>query len=101
MELCDINLHDYTRKPFEKRIPGLMIWEHAILHGHAPFVIFAILQQILAGIVYIHNLGEVHRDLTPQNGYCQTLPLLTISLILFYRRLVENCGFRHNIPRDN
>jgi len=66
MEMCDINLDDYLHK--SRDIDGLLKWQDAIVQGHGPFLVVSILQQILAGLVYIHSVNEVHRDLSPQNG---------------------------------
>jgi serine/threonine protein kinase len=31
-------------------------------------LIFAIMQQLLGGLAFIHSHDEVHRDMAPQNG---------------------------------
>jgi serine/threonine protein kinase len=67
MELCDINLEEYI---YCKRtgVLGLMEWDKAIADGHGVFLICGIMQQILSGLQFIHDHGEVHRDLNPQNS---------------------------------
>jgi serine/threonine protein kinase len=67
MELCDTNLEEYIKG--EKRdICGLLEWSTAIEKGHAPFLICAIMQQLLSGLKFIHDHNQVHRDLNPKNG---------------------------------
>ena len=67
MEFCDTNLEEYIQ--CKKRcVHGLMDWDKAIEKGHGEFIICAIMQQIISGLKYIHDQGEVHRDLNPQNG---------------------------------
>jgi len=67
MELCDVNLDEYIRGDVTG-VHGLLDWTKAVDEGQGQFQIFAIFQQILIGLTFIHELGEVHRDLTPQNG---------------------------------
>lgn len=69
MELCDLNLEEYIRSPATE-IQGLLAWGKAIVQGDAAFLIWTILQQIVSGLVFVHSCGEVHRDLSPQNGNC-------------------------------
>jgi serine/threonine protein kinase len=67
MELCEINLEQYIRGS-KTGIRGLVDWEIALKDGQHEFLIIAIMQQLLSGLAFIHDRGEVHRDLTPQNG---------------------------------
>jgi serine/threonine protein kinase len=65
MELCEINLEKYIQG---ETISGLINWNAVRIreevHDHA----YKIMQQILNGMIYIHCLNEVHRDLSPNNG---------------------------------
>jgi serine/threonine protein kinase len=65
MELCDVTLENYLKG---ENIEGLLSWETIQkddeVHKHA----YKILQHIVNGLLYIHCLREVHRDLSPHNG---------------------------------
>jgi serine/threonine protein kinase len=67
MELCELNLEEYIRGR-KTGVYGLLDWAKAIKRGHAIFLIVAIMQQLLSGLIFIHNHREVHRDLDPKNG---------------------------------
>jgi serine/threonine protein kinase len=67
MELCDLNLKEYLKNT-KTGVRGLIEWPRAIREGHGPFLVCAILQQIIRGLAFIHSKGETHRDLNPQNG---------------------------------
>ena len=67
MELCDLHLGQYMRNEITG-IRGLLEWPRVVKEGHLPFLICAIMQQIIRGLVFIHSKGETHRDLSPQNG---------------------------------
>lgn len=66
MELCGATLENYLKG---RDIPELMAWteireKQELVTKNA----YNILQHIINGLVYIHSQGEVHRDLSPQNG---------------------------------
>lgn len=65
MELCEVSLEKYIQG---ETINNLISWNTVHIsnkvHEHA----YDIMQQILNGIIYIHCLNEVHRDLSPNNG---------------------------------
>ena len=67
MELCEVNLEEYIQGT-KKGIRGLLDWETAKDSGQVPFLIVAIMQQLLSGLAFIHGHDEVHRDLAPPNG---------------------------------
>lgn len=100
MELCDINLEEYIQCT-TRDVHGLMDWDKAIENGHGLFLIFAILQEILCGLNFIHTHNEVHRDLNPQNGSRCLCSVLTRSFVLIEKSVVENCGFRSNNKWNN
>ena len=68
MEYCNSNLENYMHgfKSRGKRLPMHKVW--------------SIMQDVASGVAYIHQQGEVHRDLKPRNG---TIPLEVWELILF------------------
>ena len=67
MELCDFHLGQYMRNEITG-IRGLLEWPRVVNEGHLPFLLCAIMQQIMTGLVFIHSKGETHGDLSPQNG---------------------------------
>lgn len=70
MELCEIDLEAYIS--IKKRgIRGLVDWDVALGEGQCEFLIIAILQQLLAGLSFMHKHNMVHRDMAPQNGMTQ------------------------------
>jgi serine/threonine protein kinase len=67
MELCEIDLEEYVQVK-KRGIRGLVDWNTAITERQREFLIVAILQQLLAGLAFIHKHDLVHRDMAPQNG---------------------------------
>ena len=71
MELCDFNLENYI---FRRLEPGLTetidSFANPNLQGPGSHMIpiWKIMLDICCGVKFIHNLGEVHRDLKPRNG---------------------------------
>jgi len=64
MELCDMSLEDYLQGQELEHMSWAAIREQEEVLTHA----YNILQQILNGLIFIHCLHEVHRDLSPANG---------------------------------
>jgi serine/threonine protein kinase len=71
MELCEIDLEAYISNK-RRGIRGLVDWDIAFSEGQREFLIIAILQQLLAGLAFIHGHDMVHRDIAPQNGIACT-----------------------------
>jgi serine/threonine protein kinase len=67
MELCNINLEEYIQGT-KAGVRGLIDWQTACIEGQRQFLIFAIMQQLLSGLAFIHDHDEVHRDMALQNG---------------------------------
>lgn len=71
MELCDLNLEDYIQRKWPPGIEEL-IPSFAIVDTLAPplriIPIWEIMRDICSGVAYIHDRGEIHRDLKPRNG---------------------------------
>lgn len=67
MEYCDGSLHEFINGK-RTSVHGLLDYEKWLENGHLSFFICAILQQILSGLIFIHDHGKVHRDLKPQNS---------------------------------
>lgn len=90
MELCDISLGNYL---LGHELKDVASWATVQEQDEVPTHAYNILQQILNGLVYIHCLDEVHRDLSPQNGIVpHILYLLIISVV--QKRILEDCRFR-------
>lgn len=62
-----MNLEEYI-KGLKTGVCGLIDWETAKKEGQSLFLTVAILQQLIAGLAFIHSHDEVHRDLAPPNG---------------------------------
>jgi serine/threonine protein kinase len=65
MELCDISLGNYL---LGQELKDVISWTTVREQEEIPTHAYNILQQILNGLLFIHCLDEVHRDLSPQNG---------------------------------
>ena len=64
MELCDISLGNYLDgQELKDGVSWATVKEDEDVPAHG----YNILQQILNGLLYIHCVGEVHRDLSPHN----------------------------------
>ena len=79
MELCDISLANYL---LGQELSGLASWTTVREQDEIPTHAYNILQQILNGLLYIHCLEEVHRDLSPQNGESHRR-FFSLSSVLF------------------
>jgi serine/threonine protein kinase len=71
MELCSVSLESYMNR--REAVADLPRWENQ------PKRILDIYAQIVDGLIFIHEHGEVHRDLSPPNGI--SLQLLSPFLI--------------------
>jgi serine/threonine protein kinase len=76
MEECDLSLEEYVNHG--KVAHRLLAWpthpwptdnfEHTNKQNQRVFIIVAILQQILSGLVHIHKHKTIHGNLHPRNG---------------------------------
>lgn len=67
MEYCEINLDQYLHGKGPPVI-NLVDCKTAIEEGYLELFVFAIMQELLKGLEFIHSHGKVHRDLKPQNS---------------------------------
>jgi len=74
MELCEISLEKYIQG---ETINDLINWNTVHIHNEVHEHAYIIMQQILNGMIYIHCLNEVHRDLSPNNGTSFSDSILT------------------------
>jgi len=66
MELCEFTLGNYIHG---LNTPHLVAWESVRGVDFTLRVeVQNIVGQIMDGLLFIHDQGEAHRDLTPQNG---------------------------------
>jgi serine/threonine protein kinase len=62
--------------------------------------VWDIINQITAGVAYIHSHKQVHRDLNPRNGLRTTGVALTcISALRWLKGVMEDRGLRVNKRR--
>ena len=66
MQLCDINLNDYIYQSWPAQLASKSRF-FGTDYRDVPSE-WLILAHIVSGLVFIHGLGEVHRDLKPRNG---------------------------------
>lgn len=79
MERCDATLEKYMQG---QHVEGLTNWETVEQSDTRERYVYEILQHILHGILYIHSLHEVHRDLSPHNGL-SCVPEMLIASVLW------------------
>jgi hypothetical protein len=81
LQYCDINLDEYIRG---LRPPCLALYSYAEAKGNddLPVVVCGIMQQVLNGLIFIHEKGQVHRDLKPMNGTTPTLLDISLDMVL-------------------
>jgi serine/threonine protein kinase len=67
MELCDLNLEKYIHRG---RTTSLQTPFNAaeMSPQMQMFQVWEIMENITNGVAFIHDKGEVHRDLKPRNG---------------------------------
>jgi serine/threonine protein kinase len=70
MELCEGNLDDFIQSPqsFSLFLSGNPRLLNINFVTYQPCHTWDIMEQIAAGVAFIHKCNEVHRDLKPQNG---------------------------------
>lgn len=77
MEFCSASLEKYLEG---QKVQGLLDWSAVREFDKIPEHAYGILQHIINGLLFIHFLREVHRDLSPQNG---THPITLLMLVLY------------------
>jgi serine/threonine protein kinase len=87
MELCDVTLENYLKG---ETIEGLLSWETIREDGEVHKHGYKIVQHIVNGLLYIHCLREVHRDLSPHNGTLR-VSFQVIIVSTFQRWILEDC----------
>jgi len=103
MELCLLNLEDYMRGDF-KSVVGISKYfdprpSEDILDC---FSLWGITNQIVRGLEFLHSLGELHRDLKPQNGKPRLhLTNQTFSSFVASNRHLEDHRFWTLFGRNN
>lgn len=69
MELCAANLEIYIRGDFSFQLSDTDWPANRSLHDDTIQYTWDIVEQITAGLQFIHSLDEVHRDLKPRNDW--------------------------------
>jgi serine/threonine protein kinase len=78
MELCDVNLADYTKSSYDRT---KLLPTEELRNGKKPVVILhtstfgdyhanvdTIMHHIVSALEFLHQQGYAHRDLKPKNG---------------------------------
>ena len=69
MELCDLNLHTYIYEEWKPKIvQDLPYFTIQVPPRMKTGQTWNIMGDVTNGLIYIHSLGQVHRDIKPQNG---------------------------------
>jgi serine/threonine protein kinase len=72
MELCALTLDEFLRGGIKNEIPPVNYFDFgpSVSEPFTCFKLRTITEHIARGLQFIHNAGEMHRDLKPRNGYC-------------------------------
>lgn len=68
MELCEYNLFQYLYADTSNPFNGTISFRDLALNLKRKQA-WNIMEQITKGVMFLHNQGEVHRDLKPKNSY--------------------------------
>lgn len=95
MELCDLTLEVHLRQEWDEataaRLPYLSIPTSSRMKMSQ---ILGIMEDVAAGVAFIHLNNEIHRDLKPRNGMSPFIACkLTFSHVLLSRSCLEDCRF--------
>jgi serine/threonine protein kinase len=71
MEICDFDLETYLYHVREDKVGKILPHNDASSNRMKPSI--EILMDIINGVVFIHERGEVHRDLKPRNSKLHSL----------------------------
>lgn len=95
MELCDIDLASYLDDKLKSEVPAFRGVRSIV--SDMRIDVWEVLNDITEGLIFIHRLKEIHRDLKPRNGtsYPSTRFLITSS-VRASRPQMENRRFWPN-----
>ena len=68
MEYCHFTLGEYTAGDEVTRSAGLMVWRGTDIETQIKYIASHVMYDLAKGIVFLHERGLVHRDLSPDNG---------------------------------
>jgi serine/threonine protein kinase len=90
MELCDFSLEMYLYGGSMLNMPDWKDIREGAVELSRPHEFITIADQILDGLMFIHGLKEVHRDLSPHNGTNFSLYRLKRSSLFLREPTLEN-----------
>ncbi|KAG5529973.1 hypothetical protein RHGRI_030366 [Rhododendron griersonianum] len=71
LERCTCNLNDFIQKPTvsedqasDGTLPEVKLWTDS---GYPSPILLKLMRDMVSGLVHLHKLGMIHRDLKPQN----------------------------------
>jgi serine/threonine protein kinase len=97
MELCDLTLETHLRQEWDEATAAKLPYFSTPPSARMKMIqILGIMEDVAAGVAFIHLHNEIHRDLKPRNG----MPLLIVcqltanSHVLLSRSQLEDCRLR-------
>lgn len=99
MEYCDANLEDFVTGKCSKI--GLLNWPTATNRERIRYLIPGIMDPVLSGLEFIHNMDEIHRDISSQNSNSFVHTSINYSLVFKEMQSMENCRLRSHIDSNH
>ena len=86
MELCDLTLEMYLRREWDEVTAAKLRYFSAPLSSRMKMIqILGIMEDVAAGVSFIHQNNEIHRDLKPRNSTAPYMSNLQPLVMYSYR----------------